>query len=129
MLRSSGFEKFSSLYHNLYLSNLIEFITAISVTPTSANTASHIVAIPIAPRLMKNPFTAKARTMFSHTTFCVLFASLIALATFDGLSSMITTSTTSMAALLIAPMEMPTSAPAITGASLMPSPTKAKLSP
>jgi len=50
MLRSSGFEKFSSLYHNLYLSNLIEFITAISVTPTSANTASHIVAIPIRKR-------------------------------------------------------------------------------
>ena len=45
----------------------IAFSIAISDTPTSANTASHIVASPPAPRIRTMPFTANANVIFCHT--------------------------------------------------------------
>ena len=66
--------------------------------------------------------------MFCHTMPMVLRAMRMARAMLDGLSSMSTTSAASMAASEpIAPMAMPMSARVSTGASLMPSPTKASL--
>lgn len=43
----------------------IAFKMAITATPTSANTASHIFAKPSAPNNRMAAFTAKANTMFS----------------------------------------------------------------
>ena len=66
--------------------------------------------------------------MFSLTIVLVFFDIFIAEATFDGLSSMITTSAAFIAASLpSAPIAIPTSAHISTGASFMPSPTKASV--
>jgi len=43
------------------------FKTAIKATPTSANTAAHMVARPKAPRANTNTLTPRAKEMFSHT--------------------------------------------------------------
>ena len=43
---------------------LIEFNIAINATPTSANTASHIVAIPNAPNIKTIALTPKAKIIF-----------------------------------------------------------------
>ena len=68
--------------------------------------------------------------MFSRTIRMVFRAIFTASGKREGLSSMSTISADSMAASLpMAPMAMPTSARVSTGASLMPSPTKASLQP
>ncbi len=41
-------------------------------TPTSAKTASHIIASPKIPRPMKVSLTPRAKIMFCHTIPCVL---------------------------------------------------------
>ncbi len=65
--------------------------------------------------------------MFWSTILLVWSATRIAVPSLDGLSSIITTSAASIAASLPnAPMAIPTSALMITGASLIPSPTKAR---
>ena len=75
-------------------------------------------------------FTASEKAMFSRTTRMVRRAMRIASGRREGLSSMSTMSADSMAASLpSAPMAMPTSARLRTGASLMPSPTKATRQP
>ena len=52
--------------YNIFLTNsaLMALSTAITITPTSANIASHIFAIPSAPRIRHTPFTARANTIF-----------------------------------------------------------------
>ena len=101
-------------------------ITAMTVTPTSANTAIHMVASPSAARSSTSNLTAMANTTFCRAMEMVRREMEMAVATFFGLSSMSTTSAASMAASEpSAPMAIPTSALANTGASLMPSPTKA----
>ena len=68
--------------------------------------------------------------MFSCTMRMHLREILMALAIFIGSSSISTTSAASIAASLpIAPIAMPMSARESTGASLMPSPTKASFAP
>lgn len=103
---------------------------ASTATPTSANTAIHMVAIPNALRRSTRILIPKAKTIFCITIFLVFFAMRRPTEIFRKSSSISTTSAASMAASEpIAPMAMPTSAPANTGASLMPSPTKAVLAP
>ena len=97
-------------------------------TPTSPNTASHMLAMPSAASTRISSLTPSAKMMFCQTIVMVLRATRIAREMLDGLSSMSTTSAASIAASEpIAPMAMPTSARVSTGASLMPSPTKASL--
>ncbi len=109
---------------------LMALKTAISATPISPKTASHIVAMPATPMMMKNNFTPSANIMFCHTMVRVLFAILITVATADGESVISTASAVSIAASEPkAPMAIPTSARASTGASFIPSPTKATLPP
>ena len=70
------------------------------------------------------PLMPMANTMFCHAMCMVLRAMSIAVAIFFGSSVMRTTSAASIAASEpSAPIAMPTSARASTGASLMPSPT------
>ena len=45
----------------------VELATAINAVPISANTASHMVAIPMAPNSIKMPLTVNARTIFCQT--------------------------------------------------------------
>ena len=72
--------------------------------------------------------TMMANHAFSRAMRIVRRAIRMAVAIFDGLSSMSTTSAASMAASLPrAPIAIPTSARASTGASLIPSPTKASV--
>ena len=98
------------------------------MTPTSANTAHHMLAMPTAPSSRNSPLTVSAKTMFSYTIRIHLRAIRMARLTLAGSSSISTTSAASMAASdPSAPMAMPTSARVSTGASLMPSPTKARL--
>lgn len=47
---------------------------AITATPTSPNTASHIVAIPIAPRERIMALTPNAKTIFCQTIIRVFLA-------------------------------------------------------
>ena len=99
-------------------------------TPTSANTAIHMLPRPSALRISTMNFTPSAKAMFWCTMVRVRLEMRMAVAIFCGLSSMSTTSAASMAASEpSAPMAMPTSARESTGASLMPSPTKASFSP
>ena len=108
----------------------IAFRTAMIVTPTSPNTASHIPAMPSAPRTRNTLLIPRAITMFCITIRFVAFATSMASTSFDGSSVIRTTSAASIAASEPSPpMAMPTSARARTGASLMPSPTKASLLP
>ena len=98
------------------------------MTPTSAKMASHISAMPHAPRIRQTALTTSANTMFSYTMRMHLREMLMALEIFIGSSSISTTSAASIAASEpIAPIAMPMSARERTGASLMPSPTKASL--
>ncbi len=50
------------------------FITANSITPTSAKTASHIPEIPKAPRIQKLPFIPNEKIIFSRTILLVRLA-------------------------------------------------------
>ena len=106
----------------------VEFATAARAVPISANTASHMVAIPYAPNSMKMPLTVNASMIFCHTIRRVCLAIATASVIFMGESSIKTISAVSTAASLpSAPMATPTSARASTGASLIPSPTKGVL--
>ena len=99
-----------------------------SPRPRRPKTASHMFAMPSAASTRMSTFTPSANTMFCHTMRMVLRAMRMARAMFEGLSSMSTTSAASIAASdPIAPMAIPISARMSTGASLMPSPTKASL--
>ena len=105
------------------------FNTASTITPTSAKIASHILTMPTMPNIRQMPFTPNAMTIFSLTMRRHFRDMRIALPIFVVSSSMSTTSAAYMATSLpIAPIAMPTSARDNTGASLMPSPTKAVLS-
>ena len=99
---------------------------ATNETPTSANTASHIVAKPMAPKMRKIPFTPKARPIFCHTMRRVERPIWIPRAILLGWSVWMITSAVSMATSLPKPpIAIPTSLAASTGASLMPSPINA----
>ena len=96
------------------------------ITPTSANIASHILAIPTAPNTRQISLIPMANQMFSYTMRRHFLEIRMALAIFSGSSSIRTISAASMAASdPMAPMAIPISARESTGASLMPSPTNA----
>ena len=59
-------------YSGLYLNILIELSIAKTATPTSANTACHILAIPNAPRINTANLIPSAKTIFCFTIFIVL---------------------------------------------------------
>ena len=65
-------------------------ITAMTVTPTSANTAIHMVASPSAARSSTSNLTAMANTTFCRAMEMVRREMEMAVATFFGLSSMST---------------------------------------
>ena len=97
-------------------------------TPTSANTAAHIPAIPNAPSKRIAPLTPRANTIFCTTMVRVCLAKRMASANFVGSSVISTTSDASIAASVPRPpMAMPTSARARQGASLIPSPINTSL--
>ena len=52
-------------FYSLLVEHLIAFKMAITHTPTSAKTAVHIVAIPIAASIKTAILTANAKTIFS----------------------------------------------------------------
>lgn len=117
-------------YSHFIFCNRIAFNIAKSATPTSANTASHIVAKPPAPRIRTISFTPNAKPMFCHTILRVESPIFTARAILLGWSVWMMTSAVSMATSLPKPpMAIPTSLAARTGASLMPSPIKATLVP
>src|SRR5690606_18066468 len=125
------------IYHTLIYFYYLNFIRCIltafnianNATPTSANTASHIVANPPAPSINTMAFTPNAKAIFCQTIFFVCLPILIAIGILLGLSSCITTSAVSIVASLPKPpIAIPTSLNATTGASFTPSPTKATLS-
>ena len=104
----------------------IAFTMAMRATPTSAKTASHRVANPPAPKISTDNLTPNVSKMFCQTTRCVCLPTRMAVATLEGWSVWITTSAVSMAASLPnPPIAIPMWLRARTGASLMPSPTKA----
>ena len=60
------------------------FRTAITDTPTSANTAAHIVANPAAPKIRTPNFTARDSIIFWRTIVSVFFDIFMAVAILDG---------------------------------------------
>ena len=72
-------------YHLIIFCIRTAFIIAINVTPTSAKTASHKVAIPLAPKISTNNFTPNANNTFCQIIRRVQRPTLIAVATFEGL--------------------------------------------
>ena len=66
--------------------NLTAFNIANNATPTSAKTASHIVAKPPAPNIRTITFTPNANMIFCQTILRVERLILIALTTFEGWS-------------------------------------------
>lgn len=75
LIRKPRKNEFSpTIYLFLRRMTRMAFATASSVTPTSEKTASHMVAIPNAPRMRKIAFTPKAKPMFCHTIRRVRFA-------------------------------------------------------
>lgn len=103
--------------------------TASTITPTSAKMASHMPAIPSAPKIRQIAFIARANTMFSLTIFNVFKEIFIAREIIGRViihqndircfNRRIGTR---------APIAIPISARERTGASLIPSPTKASFS-
>ena len=75
---------FNFLFYNFILNALVAFSTASTITPTSANIATHILAIPSAPSTRQIAFIANAKIMFSLTISSVLFDIFIANAIFAG---------------------------------------------
>jgi hypothetical protein len=65
------------LYHFI---TLVAFNMVSRATPTSANTASHMVAIPKAPRIKKAPLTPSAKKILFHTIARVFLATVAELA-------------------------------------------------
>ncbi len=107
----------------------IAFKIAITETPTSANTASHILATPNAPRSSTSAFIKSAKTIFCFTILKVFLEIFTTCAIFLTSSSIRTTSAASIAASEpILPIAIPTSTLVSTGASLIPSPAKASFS-
>ena len=105
------------------------FNIEIIVTPTSANTACHIFAIPIALRTNIKIFTPIENTKFSFIILFTLFEILIALLIFHISSSIITMSLDSIADdEQIDPIDIPISDLLRDGASFIPSPIKATTS-
>ena len=103
--------------------------TASTITPTSAKMPSHILATPTAVSSRQAILMPMAKTMFWWTMRRHLREMAMALAILRGSSSIRTMSAASMAASEpMAPIAMPMSARESTGASLMPSPTKASAS-
>ena len=97
-------------------------------TPTSANTAAHMLTRPTAQSTSTNSLTVSANTTFCFAIASVFLAISISCSSLDGSSVMMTTSAASMAASEPRPpMAIPTSALASTGASLIPSPTNKSL--
>ncbi len=95
-----------------------------TVTPTSANTASHIVDNPSMVNINTNSFMVMANIRFSLIILFVFWDIFIAVIIFDRLSFIITTSEASIAeSLPRLPIDIPISDKASTGASFMPSPT------
>lgn len=89
--------------------------------PTSAKTASHIVAIPKAPKTITAILTPNAKPIFCQTICLVERPIFIALAILEGWSVWMMTSAVSMATSLPKPpIAIPTSLVAKTGASLIP---------
>ncbi len=58
-------KKYSGIINLNYLNALTALSTAITITPTSANTAAHILAIPSAPKTRQSALIASAKTIFS----------------------------------------------------------------
>ena len=83
---------------NIYRMILIEFNTAINVTPTSAKTAAHIFVKPNTTNNITPIFIVNANIIFCHNILLVLFDILIA-SDIDSILSLIkTTSAASIAA-------------------------------
>ena len=100
-------------------------VLAITDTPTSANTALHILANPKNPNRSIANFTPREKIIFCFVILTVFFEITMASTIFEGLSSITTTSAVSTAASApSAPIATPISAPASTGASFIPSPAK-----
>ena len=76
----------------------MEFSTQRIATPVSANTASHMEAIPMRPKIMTRAFTARANTTFWLEIAPVLLAIRMASGMASMLDVMKTTSAASMAA-------------------------------
>lgn len=70
----------------------IAFKIAITETPTSANTAAHILAYPKAPKINTKNLIPKANTMFWFAMRIVFRAIFITAAIFEGSSVIKTTS-------------------------------------
>ena len=101
-----------------------KLFTAITDTPTSAKTAAHIETYPNMPSKSTAHFTAKEKIMFCLAMPTVFLAIFKATGTRAMLSAMSTASAASIAASEpSAPIAIPTSARARTGASFIPSPT------
>ena len=66
------------IFVNIYRKHLVELIMAIMVTPTSANTAVHILAMPNVPSTITNIFIPNAKTIFCHNILLVFFDTFIA---------------------------------------------------
>ena len=73
--------------HTLVVSTSDEFNIANKATPTSANTASHMVANPPAPNINTRILTVIAKLIFCHTIFLVCLPIIIAIGILLGLSS------------------------------------------
>jgi len=71
---------------------------AIRKTLTSANTVSHMLAIPTAPSSSTIPFTPHTKKIFCHTIPLILAAILMAVTNLDSVSFINTISAVSMAA-------------------------------
>ena len=129
MIINISFHENNSVERPFYRTR-IALRTARTITPTSAKTANPMFANPNVARRRTATLMPIANHAFSFAIKIVRRESLIASAIFDSLSSIKITSAASIAASLPkAPIAMPTSARASTGASLMPSPTKAIVSP
>ena len=76
-------------------------MTAITVTPTSAKTASHIGAIPKAPRMRNRPFAPRAKRIFCQKMRRVSLDTCMAVSNLESLSPRLTTSADLIAAFLV----------------------------
>lgn len=101
----------------------MEFSTQSMATPLSAKTAIHMEACPVSPSAITSALIASANMTFCQAILVVVFAMAMDWGTACMLEVINTTSAASIAASAPLPMAAPTSAPASTGASLIPSPT------
>ena len=115
------------LYYHFYTFIVLKELSIASIkTPTSANVAYSMPAIPIAPKTRTATFIAIEKKIFCLTMLIVRFEIFTADATFKAESSIITISADSIAVLLpIAPMEIPTSGFKTGGGAVRSAPKKA----